>query len=100
MPISGDFYVGQYPFNTSVFTPILPSTLLKWKHAWDLFEKIVVFNNEVRVMRTNNPPPPNLWCSSDYYIFTSKEELDIYRLGQQLHVRAYPNIDWNEAPII
>jgi hypothetical protein len=96
MPISGDFYMGQYPFKTSVFIPMLPSTMLKWKTAWHFFEEVVVYNNKVREHRLTTYTPPNLWSSSEYYIFKSKDDLNSYRLGQSLHVKAYPTVDWAE----
>ena len=98
--IPSDFYKGQYLFDASVFAPIKPSDLNKYRVAWDFFEQIVVFNNAVRAKRLNGQLPEGLWGDSEYYIFTANEDKKIYILGQQLHMRAYPNIIWKESPNI
>ena len=94
--IPDNFYSGQYPFNPSVFAPIRPSDLNRYRVAWEFFEEVVVFNNAVRQKRVLAQEESGLWGDSEYYIFATNEDKKRYLLGQQLHMRAYPEIIWKE----
>jgi hypothetical protein len=96
MSIPNDFYKGQYPFDASVFAPSRPSDLNRYRVAWDFFESVVVFNNEARIRRLNGEVLEGLWGDSEYYIFATNEDKKKYILGQQLHIKAYPEIIWKE----
>ncbi len=77
-------------FDLSGFIGLNDSQKLQYKNAWGTFDRIQNFNSNISTLRkTEN----NLTLS--YYIFTSYDQKNLFRIGQFLHQQRYPNSNWN-----
>jgi hypothetical protein len=79
------------PFPKNVFGFIDFSELEKYKKAWVVFEEIY----SIQVLARED-----LAADGDYdlnlpYQYATFEEKMLARLGQQLHLKAYPDETWN-----
>ena len=77
-------------FDLSGFIGLNDSQKLQYKTAWSTFDRIQNINSNVSTLRV-------LENSSNlsYYIFTSYDQKNLFRIGQFLHQQRYPNSNWN-----
>ena len=77
------------PFNLGSIVGLTPSLYLRYKGAWDTFERIQFINSNVSTVKSlSNVTLP-------YYTYITYKEREEFNLGQYLHVQTYPNSVWN-----
>ena len=79
------------PFPKNVFGYKDFAELQKYKNAWMTFEEIY----SVQVLAREDLAPDNKYNINLPYQYKSFEEKNIVLLGQQLHLQAFPNENWN-----
>jgi hypothetical protein len=75
-------------FDLSGFRFMNSSQLLRNRTEWNLFNTIQIYNSNVSTINATNKTVP-------YYVFKNFEEKMSFRRGQTLHVKRYPNSNWN-----
>jgi hypothetical protein len=81
-----------YTFDVSGFQGLPFALALKYKHQWDTFNRIQAINLRVSTLRKAG----NL--TESYYQFISYTEQSDFTMGQFLHQRRYPGVNWNSVP--
>jgi hypothetical protein len=64
------------------------SQLLLYRTDWDFYNKVQVYNSNVSTINATNKTVP-------YYVFKNFEEKASFTKGQFLHVKRYPNSNWD-----
>ena len=83
---------GFYTFDVSGFQGLPFALALKYKHQWDTFNRIQSFNLNVSTLRKAG----NLGLS--YYQYVTYGEQADFTMGQYLHQKRYPGVNWNSVP--
>jgi hypothetical protein len=83
------------PFDGDIVSPTNQSYLLKCRAAWQTFQRIGLYNYNVRQTRLGNPK-----ALVSYYRYTLDEERQEYNLGLQLYLKQYPEFAGNLDAII
>ena len=76
-------------FDVSGFTGLNQGTLAIYKANWITFERIFYFNSNVSTQHGLGNLEPK------YYTYLTQDERVNYIDGEQLHVRRYPNSNWD-----
>jgi hypothetical protein len=79
-------------FDLSGFFCVPQSVKLEYQMDWNTFERIQGFNVNVSTLRNAGDK------TLTYYQFLNGEERASFTNGQSLHVRRYPNSNWNSVP--
>jgi hypothetical protein len=75
-------------FDLSGFRFMNSSQLLLYRTDWDFYNKVQVYNSNVSTINATNKTVP-------YYVFKNFEEKASFTKGQFLHVKRYPNSNWD-----
>ncbi len=76
-------------FDLSGFSGLNCFTQLQYKTYWNVFERIQAYNSNVSTLRAGGD------LGLTYYQFVNTEERTEFTYGQILHVKRYPNSNWN-----
>lgn len=77
------------PFDLNGLLCLTQSQRLRYKIAWDIFEKIQNINSNVSTIKSVSS------ITIPYYTYTTYNEKEQFTLGQYLHTQVYPNVVWN-----
>ncbi len=62
--------------------------------AWTFFEDVFMKNLAVQEKRQQELAATQR-STTGYYVFTSNTYRQMYRTGQRLHIKVYPQYDWS-----
>lgn len=80
-------------FDLSGFTGLTLSDQLKYRTYWDTFTRIQIYNSNVSTLRHQDPDQNII-----YYVYKSYQESSDFTQGRILHIRRYPNSNWDLVP--
>ncbi len=81
----------EYKFDASRLSPLTPDILARYHAAYAKYNQVRCHNLGVRAQRLAGATNVIYWQFSSYI------ERQQYILGQQLHVRLYPAVDWTDV---
>ena len=80
------------PFDASGFLCLPQTILLNYQNYWNTFNRIQLYNLNVSTLKASGTK--NLF----YYQYSSFVEKNAFRDGRMLHIRRYPNSNWDPVP--
>lgn len=81
----------QYQFDAGRLSPLTPDRLAAYRAAYAKYDQIRCYNLGIRAQRLAGSTDISYWRFETYV------ERQQYILGQQLHVRLYPAVDWTDV---
>lgn len=79
-------------FDLSGFLAVPSSLKILYQSYWTTFEIVQAYNLNVSTLRSAG----NL--TQNYYIYQSYAEQNAFTNGRLLHIKRYPNSNWNPVP--
>jgi hypothetical protein len=80
------------PFDISGFYCLPQNVLLSYRENWNTFNRIQSYNIGISTQKAQGA------TTLYYYQYTSFVEKNAFRQGNFLHVRRYPNSNWDPVP--
>jgi hypothetical protein len=84
------------PFDSSIISPSTYEKYNRSKTAWLTFQRISIYNYQVRQLRLQLGNAANV----SYYRFQSNAEQLLYDLGLELYLKKYPQYQTNLSALI
>ncbi len=88
--------VFTYDFDENIVSPTIPSLLEDYRIGWRTFQRIGLYNYNVRQQRLQYGSAANV----SYYRYADNAEREQYRLGLTLYLRQFPEYKTNLSAII
>uniref|UniRef100_A0A6C0JXL1 Uncharacterized protein n=1 Tax=viral metagenome TaxID=1070528 RepID=A0A6C0JXL1_9ZZZZ len=76
-------------FDLSGLAPLSQGTRQKYINAWNVYDKVQAYDIAVSTLRSQGDR------SKTYWQFATAQEHENWRIGLSLHVKRYPNQNWN-----
>jgi hypothetical protein len=80
-------------FDLSGFSGLNCFTRQEYLTNWAVFDRVQAYNSNVSTLRAGGDK------TRTYYIFRDTEERAQFTWGQALHVKRYPNSNWNSVSL-
>ncbi len=91
--------MSTFCFSQTTTFKYLPQTVrVQYQTWWGTFERIQAFNLNVSTIRASTGASLSGATDPRYYVFKSREEMLEFLNGRMLHIKAYPNLNWNPVP--
>jgi hypothetical protein len=78
----------SYCSDLSGFNFLYQSQLLKYKTAWDTFNRVQAYNSNISTLRAGGQ------TDLSYYQFLTNQEKNAFNVGRLLHFQSFPNNNW------